>query len=224
MTKTQADLDRAASALKEDGLPDGFNRLLLMTPEQFNAIKEAAMTSKIGPREQALRDQREALAKENARPARKPAERPAPAPAARQPAPEAPAPDKPKETTVKTTTIEKPAEKSAKKPAKKAPAPAARKAPAAPKATAKGKTAAAPQNAPANGSAAMPRTGSKNEIMLKMALRPEGATEQAICKKLGWQRCRVTLRRVCAKAGATLTSEGTGEDRVYKAVLPAVAA
>jgi outer membrane biosynthesis protein TonB len=216
--KTQADLDRDASVLKEDGLPDGFNRLLLMTPEQFNAIKEAAMTSKIGPREQALRAQRE-----NAlRPARKPAERPAPAPAARQPAPEAPAPDKPKETTVKTTT-EKPAEKSAKKPAKKAPPPAARKAPAAPKAKAKGKTAAAPQSAPVNGSAAMPRAGSKNEIMLKMALRPEGATEQAICKKLGWQRCRVTLRRVCAKAGATLTSEGTGEERVYKAVLPAAA-
>lgn len=216
MKRTQTDLDRNAGVLKEDGLPDSFNRLLGTTPEKLTAAKEATMAQKIGPREQALRAQREKAIEP------KPAQRrPAPAPAARPPAPEAPAPDKPKETTVKTPVNSKP--KPAKKIEKKAPAPAARKAAAAPKSKAKGKTAAAPQNAPANGSATMPRPGSKNEIMLRMALQPDGATEKAICKKLGWQRCRVTLRRVCAKAGATLTSEGTGEDRVYKAVLPAAA-
>jgi hypothetical protein len=123
---------------------------------------------------------------------------------------------------VKTTTIEKPGE-TRQEAREEGPGAGRPEGAGCAEGKAKGKTAAAPQNAPANGSAAMPRAGSKNEIMLKMALRPEGATEQAICKKLGWQRCRVTLRRVCAKAGATLTSEGTGEDRVYKAVLPAAA-
>jgi len=64
------------------------------------------------------------------------------------------------------------------------------------------------------------RTGSKEALMLDMVLKPAGATEAAICKKLGWKKCRVTLGRVCDKVSATLTSEGTGAERVFKATMP----
>lgn len=51
------------------------------------------------------------------------------------------------------------------------------------------------------------RQGSKQAVMLDMALAPGGATEEAICKKLGWKRCRVTLKRVCDKVGAKLSRD-----------------
>lgn len=56
------------------------------------------------------------------------------------------------------------------------------------------------------------REGSKQAIMLDMVLAKDGATEEAICKKLGgWKRCRVTLTRVCDKVGAELVrDEKTG--------------
>lgn len=50
------------------------------------------------------------------------------------------------------------------------------------------------------------RTGSKQAVMLDLALAEGGATEKAICTQLGWKKCRVTLKRVCDKVGAKLTS------------------
>ena len=49
------------------------------------------------------------------------------------------------------------------------------------------------------------RTGSKLALMLDLALRPEGVTEPELLAALGWQSCRVTLRRACDRAGAELT-------------------
>lgn len=66
------------------------------------------------------------------------------------------------------------------------------------------------------------RVGSKMATMIDMALRPEGATEKAICKKLGWVKCRVTLTRTADRVGAKLTKvkdEKTGETTFF-ATLP----
>lgn len=51
------------------------------------------------------------------------------------------------------------------------------------------------------------RVGSKQSMMLDMALRKNGATEAEICEELGWRACLVTLRRTCEKVGASLTRE-----------------
>lgn len=163
------------------------------------------MSQKIGPREIALRAMREAKHRK--------------VPAMRQTTPEASAPVKPKETTMKKPR----AAKTAKKTAKKAPAGKRAKAPVSAKTRGEGKAPAAPKNAQAGSASGsvMPRPGSKNEIMFRMVTAPQGATEDAICKELGWVRCRVTLGRVCKKAGATLKSEGTGSERVYRATMPA---
>ena len=72
--------------------------------------------------------------------------------------------------------------------------------------TAKARTSVKPK---ATTTAARPdglRPGSKQAIMLDLALRDEGATEMTICKKLGWKKCRVTLKRVAEKVGAKLES------------------
>lgn len=160
------------------------------------------MSQKIGPREIALRAMREAKYRK--------------VPAVRQTNPEASAPVKPKETTMKKPRAAKTAKKT------KAPAAKRAKAPVSAKPRGKGKAPAAPKNAQAGSAdgSVMPRPGSKNEIMFNMVRAPQGATEAAICKELGWVRCRVTLNRVCKKAGATLTSEGTGAERVYRATMP----
>lgn len=127
-------------------------------------------------------------------------------------------PAKPKETTMKKPTKTAARGRAARKAdkAKKAKAPATAKP--------KGKTAASRTNARTAVSEAPARPGvkpgSKGEIMLNMVLRPEGATEAAICKVLDWKKCRVTLKRTCEKVGATLTSEGKGEERVYRATMP----
>lgn len=124
-----------------------------------------------------------------------------------------------------TTTMKTPVNSKSSGPAKKK-AGARRTAKASKRATtkSKGKTAASRKNARTAVSEATARPGvkpgSKGEIMLKMVLRPEGATEAAICKELGWQKCRVTLKRTCEKVGATLTSAGKGEYRVYRAEMP----
>ena len=58
-------------------------------------------------------------------------------------------------------------------------------------------------------------------MMLDLALAPGGATEEAICKELGWKKCRVTLKRVCDKVGATLTQAKNGEGvTVWSATFP----
>lgn len=63
------------------------------------------------------------------------------------------------------------------------------------------------------------RPGSKMAIMIDMALRPQGATEAEICKKIGWKKCRVTLTRTAEKIGAELVHEkGPTGETVYKAV------
>lgn len=49
--------------------------------------------------------------------------------------------------------------------------------------------------------------GSKNAVMLDLAMKAgkAGITEKAICAKLGWKACAVTLKRVCERVGVTLT-------------------
>lgn len=65
------------------------------------------------------------------------------------------------------------------------------------------------------------REGSKQAIMLDMVLRDEGATEKAICKKLGWKKCKSTLGRVAAKVGASLvSSKNVAGDVVWFATMP----
>jgi len=69
------------------------------------------------------------------------------------------------------------------------------------------------------------RPGTKQAKMLSMLLRPEGATEKAICKAIGWKKCRVTIVRVCEKVGATLTKKVAenpkGKVTTYFATMPA---
>jgi len=61
--------------------------------------------------------------------------------------------------------------------------------------------------------------GSKKAIMLDMVLRPEGATEEDICKAIGWKACLVTLRRTAVEAGVELTREKVkGSKTVWHAV------
>lgn len=65
------------------------------------------------------------------------------------------------------------------------------------------------------------RPGSKQAIMLDLALRDEGATELAICQKLGWKKCRVTLKRVAEKVGARLEQKkNVAGDVVWFATMP----
>jgi len=66
----------------------------------------------------------------------------------------------------------------------------------------KTKTAAAPSTRPDG-----LRQNSKQSVMLDMVLRPAGATEAEICKKLGWKACLVTLRRTCERVGVELRRE-----------------
>lgn len=110
MPMTQAEIDKVAAQLKEDGLPDEFNRWIGMTPEAELAqrrrvddqVRRAAeITMKIGPREAALRAMRESAS---------------PATTTNPPAPPAK-----KETTVMTikTNAKRPAPKKAEKPAAK---------------------------------------------------------------------------------------------------------
>lgn len=91
------------------------------------------------------------------------------------------------------------------------------KAPAAPAAK---PAAKAPAKAPAkakksSGVEVRPdglRVGSKSALMLDLALAAGkgGITEEAICKKLGWKHCAVTLRRVCERVGVKLSrKDGT---------------
>lgn len=103
----------------------------------------------------------------------------------------------------KTTAKKAPAKKAAKKTAAKAPAaPKKEKAPTAPAAGER-----------ADGL----RAGSKQAIMLDMVSKPEGATEQELCKALDWKKCRVTLKRVVEKVGAKMTSEKVeGRGTVYR--------
>lgn len=112
----------------------------------------------------------------------------------------------------------------AKAPAK-AP-PKAKKPAPAPAAKAKAPKPAAKANAPAASSGRPDglREGSKQAQMLDLALQPEGATEHTICKALGWKKCRVTLKRVCEKVGATLkTSKNAKDETVFFATLKAKA-
>lgn len=65
------------------------------------------------------------------------------------------------------------------------------------------------------------RPGSKLAIMRDMISRPEGATEEAVCKKLGWKKCRVTIKRVCERIGAKLTtSKNDAGKTVFHAEMP----
>lgn len=180
------------------------------------------MTTKIGAKEQALRDATAANAKAAV------ADEAAPK---TDPKPAASAPAKPDRTaTVKTTqTKAKPtATATAKKPTT-ARRPAAKPAKPATKAAGKTMTAKAPTKGNARANARTPvadrpdglRDGSKQAVMLDLALHEDGATEQAICHKLGWKKCRVTLKRVCDKVGAKLeTKKNVKDETVFFATMP----
>lgn len=111
----------------------------------------------------------------------------------------------------KKTPAKKAAPKAAKKPAGKPAAKKAPKAPAAPKAT--------PAASPGRPDGLRP--GSKQAMMLDMALRPNGASEAEICQALDWKKCRVTLKRTAEKVGATLTTSKHDGVTIFKATLPA---
>ncbi len=130
----------------------------------------------------------------------------------------APAPAQPQETTMKTAVNSKPKKTTAKKPATRKPAAA--------KTTPKAKTtASANARTPVKPAAdARPdglRKDSKQAKMIDLALRDEGATEQAICKELGWKKCRVTLKRVAEKIGAKLEGKkNVAGETVWFATMP----
>lgn len=64
------------------------------------------------------------------------------------------------------------------------------------------------------------RTGSKQAVLLSMAVAG-WTTEAAICKKLGWKRCRTTLARVVERAGLELERRPVqGGKSEYRAVEP----
>ncbi|MEE9923987.1 MAG: DUF3489 domain-containing protein [Brucella anthropi] len=64
--------------------------------------------------------------------------------------------------------------------------------------------ASAPKKEP---KANAPKEPTKREIMLDMVCSPEGATEDEICKRIGWKACLVTLKRAASAAGVTLRAE-----------------
>lgn len=121
-------------------------------------------------------------------------------------------PKQPKQETDMTTktTAKKAAPKAAKKPAGKP----------ATKTPRKGKAAAENARTPAGARPDGLRPGSKQAQMLDMVLAPTGATEAEICRALGWKKCRVTLKRVCEKVGATLVATKNDGTTVFTATLP----
>lgn len=91
---------------------------------------------------------------------------------------------------------------------------------AAPAATRKGRSAAPPKAAPkAPAAGTRPdglRAGSKQAILFDLVAAPGGTTEAAACRKLGWQKCRVTIKRVVERAGRELaTSKNEKGETVY---------
>lgn len=92
----------------------------------------------------------------------------------------------------------------------KGPAPGARKGRSAPEP--KGGTKARAGTARTDGL----RAGSKQAMLFDLVAAPGGVTEAAACKRLGWQKCRVTIKRVVEKAGRELaTSKNAKGETVY---------
>lgn len=60
------------------------------------------------------------------------------------------------------------------------------------------------------------RTGSKQALLFDLVAAPGGTTEAAACRKLGWVKCRVTIKRVVEKAKRELvTSKNPKGETVY---------
>ncbi len=207
MPLSKDEIERLAGVVRSGGIPDAFNRFLTMTPEQIGE----AMT-KIGPKGQQLRDMRlrRAAADDNQR-------RKIDAKAATDAAPAATKPDASAPAIHEDAVLEVIGEVQQEKTMKTKPKTESKtlkafgKIPKRNAKTAKVAKAKATTNArtPVKDGARLDglRPDSKQSIMLDLALRDEGATEQAICQKLGWKKCRVTLKRVCDKVGAKLRSE-----------------
>lgn len=151
--------------------------------------KDETMAREPGPREKALREMRSAKAET------KPADRKQKAKAALKAA-EAPKAAKPGDKVVKVPAVAKAfslpntAKKGRKAPGKPTKAPKRTKAPQP-----AGKTERRPDGL---------REGSKGALMLDTAVAAgtKGITESDLCAAIGWKKCAVTLRRVCAQVGA----------------------
>lgn len=60
------------------------------------------------------------------------------------------------------------------------------------------------------------REGTKQRLIIEMLSAPGGTTEEAILERLGWVKCRVTVKRVCDRAGKPLQKrEENGETIWY---------
>lgn len=64
------------------------------------------------------------------------------------------------------------------------------------------------------------RAGSKQAILFDLVAAPGGVTEAAACKKLGWQKCRVTIKRVVERAGRVLSTSKNAKGETVYALAP----
>jgi hypothetical protein len=95
---------------------------------------------------------------------------------------------------------------------------------AAPAAARKGRAASPKAAAPKSPAAGTRpdglRAGSKQALLFDLVAAPGGVTEAAACKKLGWVKCRVTIKRVVEKAGRELMTSKNGKGDTVYAVAP----
>lgn len=198
--------DLMSLATKIDGTDAGI-------PDVLNVKKPECWRNNVvamGPKESQLRDLK-ARVEKPAKPS-KPAESPNPAKV------EEPAVVQESKMTPKPMTKPKKAAPAKKGAAAPVAAPQKRKT-AKPAATLR-KAQRSPSRAPLGRVDGL-RENTKQAVMLDMALRDEGASEAAICKKLGWKKCRVTLKRVCEKVGAKLVSrKNVKNETIFFATMP----
>lgn len=58
------------------------------------------------------------------------------------------------------------------------------------------------------------RPGTKNEVIVRMIQRKNGATYSELCKKIGWKNCRATVGRLATRLGLNLERTETANGDV----------